>query len=353
MQRLQALLPDRGPDEVPATPERMTAVPRHPRMPTLLLTTLVPALIGMAGCDRAATQANLTQRPADVGGGTASVLQGRIAPPHDETVEAYRQSGAVNASAHPLTEREWTLVQRAIADLPPLHRDFLERRLDRLSFIDAPSSAGTALTRAYDGPDGGPLFAITIRADVLDKSLSEFLTEKESMLFTDDGSGYRVRLSAGRAPALSYLLLHEATHVVDRTRGVSKETRPFRDLWVDYLDLAAPYATGPMGVTIYRRGRPLPLAESPALYKALGASPFVSLYATASAGEDLAELVAWSSLSRLHIPLTVEVLDATGRAIVTVEPLKSPAVQARFAVADAVLARAAARPSPTPESTSR
>ncbi|ATB33032.1 hypothetical protein [Melittangium boletus] len=319
-------------------------------MLTLLLTAMVPALIGMAGCDRAAAQvqANLTQRAADVGGGTASALRARIAPPHDETVAAYRQSGAVNASAHQLTDREWTLVERAIADLPPLHRDVLERRLARLSFIDAPSSAGTALTRAYDGPDGGPLFDITLRADVLDKSLSEFLTEKESMLFTDDGSGYSVRLSAGRAPALTYLLLHEATHVVDRTLGVSTDVRPFSALWVDYRDLAAPYATGPMGVTTYRRGRPIPLAESPELYKALGASPFVSLYATASAGEDLAELAAWSHLGRLHIPLTVEVRDATGRAIVTVEPLRSPAVQARFAVADAVLARAAAKPSQTP-----
>jgi len=317
-------------------------------MLTLLRTTMVPALIGMAGCDRAAAQANLTPRAADVGGGTASALRARIAPPHDETVAAYRQAGAVNASAHQLTDREWTLVERAIADLPPLHRDVLERRLARLSFIDAPSSAGTALTRSYDGPDGGPLFDITLRADVLDKSLSEFLTEKESMLFTDDGSGYRVRLSAGRAPALTYLLLHEATHVVDRTLGVSTEMRPFSALWVDYRDLAAPHSTGPMGVTIYRRGRPIPLAESPELYKALGASPFVSLYATASAGEDLAELAAWSHLGRLHVPLTVEVLDATGRTVVTVEPLRSPAVQARFAVADAVLARAAAKPSQTP-----
>jgi hypothetical protein len=316
---------------------------------------MMPSLIGLAGCDRAAAQAqaNRTQRAADGGGATASALRARIAPPHEETVATYRQSGAVNASAHTLTDREWTRVERAIADLPPLHRDILERRLARLSFINAPSSAGTALTRSYDGPDGGPLFDITIRADVLDKSLSEFLTEKESMLFTDDGSGYSVHFSAGSAPALNYLLLHEATHVVDRTHGVSTEVRPFSALWMDYRDLAAPYATGPLGVTLYRRGQPIPLAESPALYKALGASPFVSLYATASAGEDLAELAAWSHLGRLNIPLTVEVRDATGRAVVTVEPLRSPAVQERLAVADAVLARAAARPSRTPPSVLR
>ncbi len=208
----------------------------------LFLTAMMPMLTGTAGCDRAAShaQANLTPRAADAGGGTASTLRARIAPPHDETVATYRQSGAVNASAHSLTEREWALVERAIAELPPLHRDVLEKRLARLSFIDAPSSAGTGLTRSYDGPDGGPLFDITFRADVLDKSLSEFLTAKESMLFTEDGSGYRVRFSAGDASALPYLLLHEATHVVDRTFGISSEVRPFSALWVDYRDLAAP-----------------------------------------------------------------------------------------------------------------
>ncbi len=65
-------------------------------------------------------------------------------------------------------------------------------------------------TRSSEGPDGGPLFDITIRADVLDKSLSEFLTDKESMPLADDGSGYTVRLSAARAPALTYPLLHGA-----------------------------------------------------------------------------------------------------------------------------------------------
>ncbi len=325
-------------------------MPRRPRKTTLLLMSVLPALIFTAGWDRAAaqTQASSATREADTGGGTASAIRARIAPPHDETVAAYRQSGAVDASAHPLTDQEWTLVEGAIAELPPLHRDVLERHLARLSFIDAPSSAGTALTRASEGPDGGALFDITIRADVLDKSLGEFLTEKESMLFADDGSGHSVRLSAGRAPALTYLLLHEATHVVDRTFGISTEMRPFSALWVDYRDLAAPYATGPMGVTTYRRGQRIPLAESPELYEALRASPFVSLYSTASAGEDLAELAAWSHLSRSNVPLTVEVRDATGRAVVTVEPLRSPAVQARFAVADAVLARASAQPSQTP-----
>ncbi|MEH6664751.1 MAG: hypothetical protein V7678_07855 [Brevundimonas sp.] len=278
---------------------------------------------------------------------TAAILRARVGPPHPETIAAYRDAGATAAAAHEISEAEWALVERALADLPPLHRRVLEQRLARLSFIDAPSSAGTALTRSFDGPDGEPLFEITLRADVLDKSLSDFLTGKEQMLFADDGSGYSVHVLAGETPALTYLLLHEATHVVDRTLALTTPRPPFGDIWSDYRTLAAPHASGPLGVTAYRRGPRLPVSQAPALYRALAGSPFVSLYSTASAGEDLAELAAWGRLSgRFRIPLTIEVRNAAGQPILTIEPLASPAVRARLEAAEALLERSAAQDPP-------
>lgn len=303
-----------------------------------LLAATVLGLLALTGTDHAFAQSDALTSASP------ATLRARITPPSDETIEAYRQAGADNAQAHRLTEPEWALVERAITDLPPLYRQVLERRLGRLSFIDAPTSTGTALTRAYDGPDGEPLFEITLRADVLDKTLSEFLSQKEAMLFTDDGSGYSVHVSAGAAPALPYLLLHETTHVIDRAFGISTDIRPFGALWTGYRDLAQTYAAGPMGTTVYRRGPKIPLSQSPGLYTALAMSPFVSLYATASAGEDLAELSAWSTLStRFEVPLTIEVRDATGRPVIAVQPLASRAVQDRFATVEAVLAQARER----------
>jgi hypothetical protein len=309
--------------------------------PKPMLAMAVLALLALTGVDHARARGDTGHAPGpSVSSDTAATLRGRITPPSDETIAAYRQAGAVNAQAHPLTEREWALVERAIADLPPLHRQILERRLGRLSFIDAPSSTGTALTHAYDGPHGRSLFEITLRADVLDRTLSEFLTRKEAALFTEDGSGYSVHVLAGATPALSYLLLHEATHVVDQDLGLSTEILPFGALWTGYRDLSETYAAGPMGRSVYRRGPPMPMSQAPALYRALAASPFVSLYATASASEDLAELSAWSTLSaRLGVPLTIEVRDAAGRPVVTVEPLASPAVQDRFATLETLLRR--------------
>ncbi len=274
---------------------------------------------------------------------TASVLRGRIVPPHEETIKAYMDAGAKETKAHVLTEREWALVEDAIADLPELYRRVLEQRLARLSFVDAPASLGTALTRASGGPNGESMFDITIRAEVLEQSLWEFLTQKEAALFFPDGSGYSVRVSAGDTAALTYILLHEATHVVDRTLDVTTGGGPFKAVWVDYRSLAQPYAGSAASRSVYRRAPKLPLSQSPALYRSLAQTPFVSLYSTASAGEDFAELMAWRALSsRFATPLKIQVLDERGAEIVSIEPLKSPSVRLRLEAAEAVLARASA-----------
>ncbi len=285
-------------------------------------------------------------RPTAASDRTAAALRARIGPPHEETIKTYVEAGATDTRPHVLTDREWTLVERAIADLPVFYRQVLERRLARLSFIDAPSSAGTALTRASEGPNGEVMFDITIRAEVFDKSLSDFLTQKEAMLFSPDGSGYSVKVTAGEASALTYILLHEATHVVDRALAITLQGGPFKAVWADYRSLAQPYATGAIAHSVYRREPKLPLSQSPALYRALAQAPFVSLYATASAGEDFAELLAWRELSGLlETPLKFQVLDGRGVEVVSVEPLKSPAVRSRFEAAQAALADArAARP---------
>ncbi|WP_454719044.1 hypothetical protein [Caulobacter segnis] len=279
--------------------------------------------------------------PAAVGEQTASALRARIGPPHEETIKAYVEAGAKDTKPHVLTDREWALIESAIADLPVFYRQVLERRLARLSFIDAPSSTGTALTRPSEGPNGELMFDITIRAEVLDASLSAFLTQKEAMLFSPDGSGYQVQVMAGQGSALTYILLHETTHVIDRALDITMKGGPFTAVWTDYRSLAQPYAAGAIAHSVYRREPKLPLSQSPGLYRALAGAPFVSLYATASAGEDFAELLAWRELSsRFATPLTFQVLDGRGVEIVSVEPLESPAVRSRIEAAQAALTRA-------------
>jgi hypothetical protein len=316
-----------------------------PRFTPRLGALMAGGLFALICCGQASAQA-MASAPKSAAERTASALRARIGPPHDETLKTYVEAGATDTKPHVLTDREWALIESAIADLPVFYRQVLERRLARLSFIDAPSSTGTALTRASEGPDGALMFDITIRAEVLEQSLSAFLTQKEAMLFSPDGSGYRVHVTAGEASALTYILLHEATHVIDRALDITLQGGPFKTVWADYRSLAQPYANGPIAHSVYRREPRIPLAQSPALYRALAEAPFVSLYATASAGEDFAELLAWRELSsRFGTPLKFQVLDGRGVEVISVEPLKSPAVRSRFEAAQAAMAAArAAKP---------
>ena len=92
--------------------------------------------------------------------------------------------------------------------------------------------------------------------------------------------------------------------------------------------------------TTFRRGPRTPLARAQALHQALSRTPFVSLYATAATGEDLAEFVAWEQLAtQRHQALAILVKDAGGKIVVRYEPLKSSLVRSRFPAVEELLAR--------------
>ena len=87
--------------------------------------------------------------------------------------------------------------------------------------------------------------------------------------------------------------------------------------------------------TYFRGGRPLGIRQAANVYDALAHTPFVSLYATASAQEDFAELVAWRQiLKQHHGDLVIAVNDARGKTLRRWEPLTFPEVQKRFADVD-------------------
>jgi hypothetical protein len=268
-------------------------------------------------------------------------LRSRVAPPDDVVLQAYVDSG-VNPTPHELTDAEWAKVDAAVQRLPELHRRVLQEHLRRLSFLDVPPGGGNALTRDVDPKSPHKQFDITLRAGLLDETLTEFLNGKERGVFEPDAAGPTVTIDAGDTSALVYILLHETTHAVDATLGVTTSPRNAftTGIWVDRARLAPPYDRSPINSTTFRRGPKTPVAKAQALYQALGRTPFVSLYATAAAGEDLAELVAWQQLStRPEQTLAIIVKDARGRVVYRHEPLKSPLVRRRFAAVKELLAR--------------
>jgi hypothetical protein len=197
----------------------------------------------------------------DLSGADATPLAQRVGPADPEVIAMFADSGASNISDHSLTAAETDRIDRAIARLPRLHRDALRRHLSQVSFLDLQSGAGSAVTRRQEAEDGTLRFDITFRASLLDENLRTFLNTKESRLFKDDGSGVTVAFDAGASEALTYVLLHEATHIVDQVAGLTDEPDdPVRaGLCVDLHELAEPFASAPYAPTIFRGEPPIPL----------------------------------------------------------------------------------------------
>jgi hypothetical protein len=243
--------------------------------------------------------------------------------------------------AHLLTARERRLVAEAIAALPPLHQRVLKARLRSLSFLD--NMPNTALTSPVEAPVPAPLFDITIRAGILPQTASEWLTAKERTCFTATDSTLQVAIEAGVRPALDYVLLHEATHVVDATLKLTPASSETGQL----LDSAAakPFTAGVwQSRTLptpswrhdlllhlaFRRGQhALPITDALQVYTLLQQTPFVSLYGSTAWTEDLAEyLTVYYFTRKLRQPFKI-VLRQNEQELWAYEPMKSGLVQRR------------------------
>lgn len=267
----------------------------------------------------------------------AEPLANRVAPPAPSAIALFESAGMRDVRAHVLTPRERLRVEAALAALPAPHRKMLESRLRHLSFVDGIPGHGTGLTAPVDGTDQ---FDITFRADLIDESLSSFLTTKERRLFVADGSGHSIVVEGTGTDALTYVLLHEATHVIDIAMGLAKHLDgPFlAGIWVARRELAPHLASSAAATTTFRGGRPIPVGQAVTIYDALAETPFVSLYATTTAQEDLAELVAWDAVQRrFGGTLVISILDVDGTLLKRYEPLGFPGVKARMARVDELL----------------
>ncbi|RSV38798.1 hypothetical protein CA234_15570 [Sphingomonas sp. ABOLE] len=263
----------------------------------------------------------------------ATPLRARVGEPSSEVLAAYRGSGATGVGPHRLSDVEWQQVDAAIAALPQRHRDILRRHLRRISFIEASTGAGNALTSRVEAACGEALFDLTLRAGLFRETLSDFLTTKEAGLFQGDGSGTTVRIEAGKMPAVPYILLHESTHIVDGVLGLATRDAFREGVWAKEggRALAPGLAANPVGSIAWRGGARRPIGEAAALYGGLRQTPFTSLYGSVAPGEDLAELVAWQQLaSRWKVRPAIVVRGADAKVRLRYRPLATPAVRARM-----------------------
>ncbi len=265
-------------------------------------------------------------------------LMARVGPPSHLAIKEFKKAGMEAAKPHTLTPSERAQVESVLASLPRLNRRVLEKKLHYLAFVDGIPGTGTGLT-SQDAKTG--LYDITLRANILGEPLSTFLTNKERRAFTDDGSGLTVTVTGTGTDALTYVLLHESTHVMDKNCGITAapHSRFTADIWASQQSMVPQLASSAATTTVFREGHPLGVGQATIVYGALAQTPFVSLYGTASAMEDLAELVAWREVLIQHQGnLVIEVNDASGKTLRRWEPLTFPGVQKRFEDVDELLA---------------
>jgi hypothetical protein len=291
------------------------------------------------------TEQSLRQRTdalRDHGLDPASSLESRIKKTPAAVLKMFRDAGEPEPTEHELTAVERRTLSAALAALPPLHRRILRERLRSVSFLDG--MPNTALTSTVNPDDPHRLFDLTIRAGVLGETVSEFLTQKERTCFDTAGSSLNVFIEAGTLDAIVYVLLHEATHIVDSSLGITRDVRrrdqptdgsPARSFiasaWSERTVVAPQYRDPLLDRLRFRHGGGIvPIGRAEAVYAALRRTPFVSLYGSSNWHDDLAESVAWLYLTeKLEQPYRIVLRDA-GRETFAYEPLKSPMVRNRL-----------------------
>jgi hypothetical protein len=267
----------------------------------------------------------------------ADLLMERVGPPSALAMRTFQQAGMLEVKPHTLTSDEKLKIENALAALPSLHQRVLLDKLDRIAFVDGIPGEGTGLTSPGEHPGH---FDITLRASLIDETLSAFLTTKERRDFSNAGSDTTVTVDGHGVSALQYVVLHESTHVLDRTCHITADNKsPFvAGVWADSHKLSASLSATALNDTYFRTGKPLEIAKAPAVYDALSNSPFVSLYSTAASAEDFAELVAWHEVRRDGGSLTITLSGGNTPAGSQWHPLAFAGVDKRFGYVDDLLA---------------
>jgi hypothetical protein len=110
-------------------------------------------------------------------------------------------------------------------------------------------------------------------------------------------------------------------------------------IWTSQNALVPQLSSSIAARTLFRGGRLFGVGQAAGVYDALAQTTFVSLYSTASASEDFAELVAWHEIEKQHHgDLVITVNDDRGRTLRQWEPLTFTEVQKRLLDVETLLA---------------
>ena len=240
---------------------------------------------------------------------------------------------------HELTAAEQVKLEKAFSILPALYKKVLKDHLSSISFMD--NMPNTALTSPVQTTDSIRHFNITFRAGIFNETISEWATRKEKSAFNNlANENMEIQIDAGKLDAIQYVLLHEATHVVDAVLGLTfpgdvtdslvMPTAFTKDIWRLFNKPTEQFTNPILEEVRFRSGKVQPITSAPAVYQALKQTPFSSLYAMASCYEDAAELITIYHLTqKLNQRFLILVRDS-GRVLARFEPMKNKLVKQRI-----------------------
>jgi hypothetical protein len=300
----------------------------------LFCSWLIPVITGEE------SKAQRAEALAKYGFDPSTSLESRISETPAAVLKMFKDA-RTRPAAHVLTAVERQKVSRAFAALPPLSHRILRERLRSVSFLDG--MPNTALTWTVNPDEPYKLFDVTIRAGIFNQNVSQFLTQKERTCFETANSSLNVSIQGGTLDAIVYVLLHEATHIVDGSLQITTErglgdrldkssaTSFTKDVWSGRTTLAPQYRNTLLeSITFRADGKVLSVDQAEEVYKALSRTPFVSLYGSNNRHDDLAEVVTWYHLTeKLKQPYRIEIRKK-GQVIFVYQPMRSRLVRSRF-----------------------
>ncbi|MEK6154701.1 hypothetical protein WIW50_15640 [Flavobacteriaceae bacterium 3-367] len=272
---------------------------------------------------------------------SSSSLLSRIGETPSKILDRFRDAG-MNPSRHTLTREEHKIVSSALNELPPLHQRVLKKHLLRISFLD--NMPNTAFTAPISPNDSIKLYAITVRAEILNQTVSEWLTEKERNCFDFSNTNLNVSIRAGELSAILYVLIHEATHIVDGALNLtpqytvpqreienSLKSNPFTaNIWKNRIEPIEIFQNKMLDEIYFKSRKKMPINKSQEIYGALKNSPFVSLYGRNSYHEDLAEIATIYHFTK-KLKQEYQIVIAKGNSkLFSYEPMKSMLVKNRL-----------------------
>lgn len=275
----------------------------------------------------------------------SSSLISRVAKTPPIVIEFMKDLDGRKYTAYVPDNDDMKIIARSLKKLPPLTKRVLKKKLLGIYFINDLWGSGFA-DWVIDRERNIYTFLI-FNPDVLKKSLSKMITDKEQTCFIRNDKRYRIDLDCGRGNSgFLYIMLHESGHVVDYIAGISPYVEPdmvkikgmshgdglfTKGIWEGYKKAVGNYRFMER-VTFYGfgKGPKINISEAADIYRELAGSPFVSLYSTLNWAEDIVELLTFYHITeKMKRPFVISVF-RDNKLVYRLEPMKNPLVRKRF-----------------------